>query len=345
MTGLEAKGGGAPQTVHVVATCTDRKTRGPHPGARARDLPVGPLAARFAAWREALATTAQDCIPAERLYAGDHWQVVRGLPSDAPASVTVRVWVCSAGYGLIALDTPVRPYAATFSTGHPDTVAPRGGEFLATDWWNALSEWRPAGTTVRSLTELAAQAQSGSESILAALSEPYVAAVQRDLAAAADLLNDRLLILSVGARADRLRRGSGEAARLAPHLLATTGALKEVVGGAMQSLNARLARQAVRVADEWAGDPGCLRALFEEWSHQAPPRMPFDRTRSDDVALREYVNAALREDPSLTYTSLLRTLRASGRACEQARFRALFREVRHELALPAKPRLPRQRPA
>lgn len=340
----DGRAGRATRTVHVVTTCTDRKTRTPHPEARARHLPKTSLPDRLSAWQEALARETEDCIPAASLYAGDHWQVVREIPSIPSGNIAVRVWVCSAGYGLVELGTPVHPYAATFDATHPDAIAPRGSSFTASDWWSALGDWRLPGTSVRSVAGLAGVARSADDVVLAVLSEQYLTAIQRDVTAAADTLGNRLLLLSAGARGDRLRGASAGGDHLADRLLPATAALKVLVGGAMQSLNARLARRALRVADEWAHDPDQLGVLFQRWSEEAPPQELIDRARSDDAAIEDYVRTALREAPSLTHTSLLRALRVSGRACEQFRFRAIFRRVRDELALPARPRPSRAAP-
>ena len=47
---------------------------------------------------------------------------------------------------------------------------------------------------------------------------------------------------------------------------------------------------------------------------------------ADDEVLR-FIHLELKKDPSAKCTRLLRRLRDSGRACEQARFKGLFQEV------------------
>jgi hypothetical protein len=174
--------------------------------------------------------------------------------------------------------------------------------------------------------------------LLVVLSEQYLAAVRHDVAAAADVLGDQLLLLSAGARAESLRAIDRDGASLANRLLPANARLKTLVGGAMQSLNARLARHALRSAHEWVNDPSRLRALLARWGAEAPPTESVNRTRSDDQAIKEYVRVALRQNSSVTYTSLLRALRTAGRACEQSRFRTLFSDVRDEYALSAESR-------
>ncbi|HEY0969819.1 MAG TPA: hypothetical protein VGE02_02455 [Gemmatimonadales bacterium] len=316
------------RTIHVVVTCTDRKTR--EPAVRARSLPRGGLAARLSAWQDALAASTLDAIPAESLYAGDHWQVVRSLPKNAPAGVNVRVWVCSAGFGMVEFDTPVRPYAATFGAEHPDSVAPRGGSFVAADWWGALGEWRAPGTVCRSISEIARRSCGPRDVLLVAVSAQYLGAVHDDALAAAGVLAGRLAVLSAGVRPEALRRQGAGGESLADRLLPVDARLKTLVGGAMQSLNARLVRRAVQAADTWMDDPRRLADLLVRWAAEAPAAEVPDRVRGDDETLRIFIRDALRANPSATYTNLLRVLRRSGRACEQARFRALFETVAAE---------------
>lgn len=313
------------RTIHVIVTCTDRKTRDPMACARA--LPRGGLDERLGAWQEALAMGAVEAVPAEALYAGDHWQVVRSLPVSAPVGLAVRVWVCSAGIGLVELGTPVCPYAATFGADHPDAVAPRGGSFAAGDWWGALGEWRLSGGACRSISEVARCACGPQDVLLAALSEQYLGAVHEDVLAAARVLGGRLALLSAGTRPEALRRHGGGGESLANWLLPADARLKTLVGGAMQSLNARLARRAVQVADRWADDPARLAGLLARWTAEAPATKVPDRVRGDDEALRGFIRDALHANPAATYTNLLRVLRESGRACEQTRFRTLFEVV------------------
>ena len=318
----------ATRTIHVVVTCTDRKTR--EPNARARDLPRGRLLERFAAWQAALAEAAPEALPIEALYSGDHWQVVRSLPASAPPSARVRVWVCSAGVGLAELGTSVCSYSATFGPEHADSVAPRGCYYSASDWWGALSEWHTPGTTCRSISEIARIACGPRDLLLVALSAQYLGAVYGDAQAAAGILGERFSLLSVGARPEVLRRYGHEGRLLAERLLPADARLKTLVGGAMQSLNARLARRAVQEADAWADTPARLVELLAEWTTEAPAAEVFDRTRGNDLALRAFIRDALRENPTATYTGLLRALRGSGRACEQSRFRTLFEIVAAE---------------
>jgi hypothetical protein len=56
-----------------------------------------------------------------------------------------------------------------------------------------------------------------------------------------------------------------------------------------------------------------------------------ERKRTTDDEVLEFIRRALAENPKSGHTKLLRALRADGRACEQSRFRRLFREVKGQV--------------
>ena len=157
--------------LNLVVTCSDRKTR-PVPRSRMlRSVRGHNIDDRITRWIETLDDCSEESLPALELYAGDHWTVVKSLEGVAIArGLDPRVWIASAGYGLIPLRGAVRPYSATFAANHPDSVAagakrgdPRG---LAQQWWAALSLWRRGGTGMpRSLRALAAQEPNGCDSM------------------------------------------------------------------------------------------------------------------------------------------------------------------------------------
>lgn len=316
--------------LHVVVTCTDRKTRAVSPELRVGSLLAGPLESRVQVWTAALESSRAEAVAAEYLYAGDHWRVVRTLGAAAPLGIEVETWVCSAGYGLCHLSTPMRPYAATFASTHPDSVAPRQMEYTTSEWWQCLAKWRPGALRgPRTVAELAAT--SPNDFVLVAISGTYATALSADLEKAARFVGDvgRLAVISVGSRPTPLRR----------HFVPAAARLKVALGGAMQSLNARIARRAIEKASDWYPSRDLLARLLQSWVDGAPAIETHDRQKLDDDAVRTCIRLSLEENPRLAHTQLLRALRDSGRACEQARFAALFREVRAGMGARTEPAL------
>jgi hypothetical protein len=283
------------------------------------------LEERSAAWKGALESIPIAAVPAADLYSGDHWQVVRKLADGAPPDITVRVWVASAGYGLVELKTPLKPYAATFARGHDDSVVPPNAAFASPEWWGVLAEWKPSsGPSVRSLTELARAIHRETTSfLLVAISGSYLTAMVHDLEAAATLLRDRIGLLSVGAPPPILDRS----ALIRDIRLSVDARLKTDVGGAMQSLNVRLARLAISEASLWFPHFERLAKNAEVWMARSPEFPREERARHDDDYIRSFISEALRVDGRVSRSALLRRLRSSGHACEQRRFATLYQET------------------
>lgn len=318
-------------TLDLVIGCTDRKLRPASPHLKFGERQAGPLASRVADWTRALEASTDEKLPAEALYAGDHWSVVRTIAAEPRQGLDVRVWVASGGYGLIGLQTLVRAYGATFAAGHADSIAPNDSSFTTADWWDAVTEWCPEGWTgPRSVTSLAKQAQHHARSfVLLAISGPYVEALERDIAAARAIIPERLATISVGGATVRSsQRGA------CINLIRSDARLQAIVGGAMHAINARVARKVLDETSRWFPSLEALQHLIDHWLSEAPPMPAYNRDRKSDDEIRSLIVEALRRDARMTHTRLLRELRTAGQACEQGRFRALFGEVR-EQSLPS----------
>src|SRR4051812_20847016 len=100
--------------MHVVVSCKSRKSA-PVPTALHMSSIAGvALEERVGQWTSALKAVDVPAVRAGDLYAGDHWKIVLGIPAAATGAFNVQLWVASAGYGLVGIDTPLKPYSATF---------------------------------------------------------------------------------------------------------------------------------------------------------------------------------------------------------------------------------------
>jgi len=262
-------------------------------------------------------------MPASELYAGDQWLIAKSLPDVARGNgLEANLWVCSAGYGLIPASAMIHPYSATFSASHPDSVRrldPGAGAVISA-WWDRLMEWRgPMPGSCRSLAELARTHPS--RPILMVASPVYLGAMRGDLEAAASALEspDLLTIVSAGSE----RRG-----RLAGNILPCDSRLQPALGGALMSLNVRVARKLLAEAGQWP--PRCheLAVELERLLDRQPDRTVYRRSTMTDAQVRAFIRDQLKRDYSARPTPLLRLLRDLGRACEQKRFRSIFESVR-----------------
>ncbi len=131
--------------INIIVTCTRRKGTTPVKELTLRDVQAPDLRTAFTNWMYRLDGSSAERIPARILYSGDHWNIVRALESEAASSgVDAAVWVSSAGFGLIGIDSKFKPYSATFSSRHPDTTLrwnPTDPRLDDVSWWRLQKEW------------------------------------------------------------------------------------------------------------------------------------------------------------------------------------------------------------
>ncbi|NYF57183.1 hypothetical protein HDA35_003014 [Micromonospora purpureochromogenes] len=310
----------APTSVHVVVTCANRKSMAVPAMLRVAALEGFPRRQRLAEWIRRVSGPGQPSTVAAGLYAGEHWATARHLA--AAVRVEAKLWVCSAGYGLIPATAQVRPYAATFAMRERDSVGSSMSENR--DWWGGLSQWvGPEPGEPRSFDHLARSNPDGT--IIAVLSDAYLRACSDDLRMAAGRLRDPQRLTIVGpSQADPA---------LDELVVGVTARMRPAVGGSMLALNVRVAHRLLGLitADPVTHRRTHLRALANELTAAAPPETP---RRSSERMTDDQVRAFIRPLAAAGTTSAtrcLRQLRESGRSCEQARFKQLFHEVSLEV--------------
>lgn len=314
------------QPINLIASCTDRKKATAPQELQARTLTERSASSRLIQWAQRLTASSEPSRPATDLYAGDHWHVTLSISQMAYASGRrVKLYACSAGYGLLDATAEIKPYSATFATAQPDSVVPQDTEVttdgFATQWWSGLCHYDLPSVGPLSIRELAAERPSVPVIVIA--SPPYLSAMERDLKAAAQALNSPALlsIMSVGANTRRWPT-------LGPHLLPADARLEAVVGGTRAALNARAMRRVLELLpSDQSASTHTLSAVLNELARDLPPLLRHDRRTLTDAQVLEFIGDARRRDPSIPKTRLLRDLRASGAACEQKRFSALFRQA------------------
>ncbi|MEZ4298997.1 MAG: hypothetical protein R3B70_28875 [Polyangiaceae bacterium] len=150
-------------------------------------------------------------------------------------------------------------------------------------------------------------------------SPAYLEALERDLVDVVSLGHDHtrlVLLTSAPGPADK---------SLHPHWVPTAAALRMMLGGALTSLHVRVARRLIQKISPTDFDANHARAHIERLLARSPDVPILRRDRGDDQDVRTYIRAALQANRAASHTGLLREYRASGRACEQSRFRELFK--------------------
>lgn len=314
--------------VNVVVTCTKRKSVAVPQRLHFRNLRRADVQTKAGLWMERLRAARTDAVVVRDLYSGDHWSVARSLEGLLLAGNSpVRLWVVSAGYGLLDVADVVKPYSATFSRNHPDSISSRitgdETESVLRNWWSTLADDR----TVRRdgpQTVAAIAAEFPNSPLIVIASENYLSAVDQDLTSAREQLsNSELLsIFSAGGTSDN---------GLAPHFVPCDARLQPLVGGALRSLNIRTARKALSESKRSLPTLPVLRRKFGRLLRQQPDLVRIERAVMTDDDVRHFLLSELSANRTLRHTPLLRKLRDQGFACEQRRFATLFHEIQGEL--------------
>jgi hypothetical protein len=223
----------------------------------------------------------------------------------------IRLWACSAGYGLIPVEALIMPHHATLTPGQADSVP---GAWAS--WWSLIGEWNgPASAHPRSIRALATADPTAV--FMLVLSKNYLRACSADLAAASEQITDpdRLFIVSAGGKPE------GD---LSPFALPADARLQAHFGGTRRALNARIAarllERGIRSRDEASEYLARLLA--------AQPSIPrYNRKRQSDREILDAIVARLASGPDTSANGLLREFRDAGLACEQHRFSRLYREA------------------
>lgn len=299
--------------LHIIVTCTNRKRRPVPTTLQLRRTSGVRPQQRAARWLQRLTGDTDDTMPAEQLYAGEHWDIARCLPRLAAGFTDATLWVASAGWGLISAEAPIRAYSATFTLRHPDSVATDAQDAQA--WWEALAAWQgPTPGSPRSLAALIAEYPR--DRVVVALSQSYLAACDADLRAALDLARPgQVSIIS----ASLTRRPD-----LAVWQLPADARLQHAVGGTLGALNVRLVADLLRAG---LSDHDAMHEHLHRHLARAPRLTVYERRRLSDADLLDFIRTRRATDPQATRTSLLRELRDGGMACEQDRFGQLFATV------------------
>ncbi|HEX8453168.1 MAG TPA: hypothetical protein VF647_13780 [Longimicrobium sp.] len=311
--------------VNVVLTCTKRKRHAAPSALQLRSYAADAPGQRLARWLAALAASAveEPRVPLCDLYAGDHWQKGCELPAAATArGMDARLWVCSAGYGLVPADAPVRPYSATFSRGNPDAVwrSGDGGTHAqgVEAWWRGVSEWEGPQPGAPRTVEALARTDPGA-AVWVVASSTYLNAMRADLAAAAGALDeeDRLVLVSAGCR------GLPGLERNFLHFDWRLQGSGGPLAGAAMSLNVRVALLLLQGGSETSAD--ALNERLRSILGSIPARTPVTRRRVSEAEVEGYLRAELAARPDARKTPLLRKLRSEmGWAFEEKRFGRLF---------------------
>lgn len=277
-------------------------------------------------------------LEAINLYIGSYWASIRKLPTAAvSAGFDPRLWIISAGYGLISASEEISSYSATFSKYDEDSVITGKNSYptktdILQNWWKAISNYAVSGNNQRSISQLIKN--HSNDYFLIVASFDYLSAIEQDLVKGLDFFDDldKLIIIT-----SKSKFFDG---KLSKHLIPSDARLqcnkecpefcekhfiKPGIRGAISSNLALRIIETVKIQDFNALK---IKSQVADFIKQSPELLKFNRTRLKDDKVREFIAKELNKTPSSSCSFLLRKLRNSGQACEQKRFTQIYRGVK-----------------
>lgn len=294
----------------VITICSGRKCITPPPSSTPVSLSKAAQTTIQASWIDKLAR-----MPAiytvDRLYAGRGFR----LAERAAAGVGAKLYVLSAGLGLVDSSCQIPAYSLTVSPGHPDSISERvQGDFDPAAWFSALLRGPHS-------TQWANTFDHGQGRVLIALTRPY-----------AKMIGSSLLELPQSSLA-RLRIFGASLSEILPNevhcaIMPYDRRLDAITPGTRADFSQRALDHFVNSVTS----DGCVQdcasdsaAVRRELALITAPQQTRRPRQTDDEILR-LIRARLSSQSGIG--RVLRLLRdQDGIACEQSRFSRLYRAV------------------
>lgn len=317
--------------VQLVVTCTKGKRVEIDDQLAIRNYPNQTLEERIDSWSTNLRTLPLEARRAYDLYSGSHWKTIRTI-HDQFKSVqkgSVDIWICSAGYGLVNIDSYLKPYAATFSPNQEDFVGvdirDAAKSSINSTWWKGISKFNLTNEeNPRSITTL--MKLNPDDIFLFCLSPTYLDVIYEELNVGKKILTEaeNLMIVSTGTATSSSKNDD-------PHILPTDGRIRGLVGGNYGSLNAKIVHMMLKDRSRYKLTLAQqTERLFSLTNSLDPADTPTRVTLSDEE-VDLYLRTNLAAQGLRSKTFLLRQLRDSGFACEQKRFYKLYEICKNEI--------------
>ena len=338
--------------LHIIVNCANRKRISPK--ISLREIAESDLEKRAEIWWKRLNNSSCSSLQsgnsvsgndkkleAINLYVGSYWASIRKLPIMAESiGFDPRLWVISAGYGLISASEKIFSYSATFSKSDKDSVitgknsCPNKTHVLQ-KWWKTISNYAISGDNPRSIGQLIKN--HSNDCFLIVASFDYLSAIEQDLNDGLNFLSDLDKLIIITSNKSKIFDG-----KLSKHLIPSDARLQCNKGcpefcekhlikpGIRGAISSNLALKIIEDVKTQDFNASKIKYQIEEFIKQSPQLLSYKRTRLKDDEVRKFIATELNKVPSSSCSFLLRELRNSGQACEQKRFTQLYKKVKEK---------------
>ena len=301
--------------VVIFIPCSSRKQIKPKKNMCARDLTGGSIGHVAHSWGIRLSSATQKMHP-DRIYCGRSFREGRKAANCLDAELVV----ISAGYGLVREQDEISPYSLTVASGQVDSISRK----IHRSDWSPNAWWKMLGKNTLAVTDLSLLlTKTKPDLILMSLSAGYTKLIEDELR---NLTQNQRLRLRIFCPGTNPHVPSILDANILPYDNRIDG--KDSPNrGTMSDFSCRALHHfahsigsGIIKGVNLEEDKSSLLKLMADWS---PPKK-LRRNRQTDEEIIAFILNAWHRTGGLSGATF-RLLRGSGFACEQGRFRDLFR--------------------
>lgn len=320
---------------HVIVTCVSQKRVPRVESIADDDIKKSNLSQLYEQWISKLENSNLPKIKAIDLYQGDLWNKYIQLYKLVSGLGSAKLWVISAGHGLIEADSEVVPYAITFQREkhiHDSlfnklddaAISSLGRKNILREWWKKVTSGESKTKICELLTESPPE-----DNFLFVLGNGYLEAILPDL-------NEGIYSRKSGKDVIIISNSkkTSETKDLGQNLLFYSPNFRNLPGTNSVTVNASIAIELVKNVDStnFLPKPNIseLNLFLQELSSTVKVTDKIDRDKSSDDDVYSFIKSALEED-EVSGSILIRKYRDMGKACEQKRFMGIYREVVNDL--------------
>ena len=301
----------------VLIPCTDRKRILPSSSLCARNLSFGDLNQVAKEWSLRV-RAANERFEPDQLYCGRAYKEGRQAADLLGADLAI----VSAGHGIVPQGERIPSYGLTVAAGKQDSIPTKvqEAEWSTASWWQAIGEHLRATVRLSEFFELVS-----ADLVLIALSENYANLLASELAQLSDFWVKRIRVFGAGLEP---HLPSKVRPCLMPYDVRLNGPESPIRGTMSDFPTRALHHYALGLKGGLLSGHSCAedRCGVEEILHTwSVPEIPVRKKLSD----QEVINFVLENWEKTKGRSgvSLRLLRDSGNACEQGRFKDLFKRA------------------
>jgi hypothetical protein len=298
--------------IHLITNCTKNKRKIYNiPTISISDLRSTTLEDRVHEWRGLIEKNVSR-VPAKDLYCGGHWSVVRDIHDNG-----CEVFVLSAGFGFIGIDSEITRYDATFNTGDKNSILQSSTE-ISRDEWNI--EWWKQLNRVRedkySLSEL--YLHNKSDCFFITVPPLYLNVIQPELIE----LKEAGLVTPMNTFI--ISSGASISSSLSDLYLPVTADFSAFLRGSRGTLGIRMAQYFIDGLTGVESIADTIKYRHSKLLELSEKPIKYNRKKMLDGDIRLWIS----QQKTSSVTLALRNFRDEGNACEQKRFGKLFNSVK-----------------